>query len=470
MSGRLCGAERGDDGRARSVQAGPGLTRRQALRGAALGLGLPALSALLTACGGDHPDELGLNRLGDAPSDGGITLSLLSIQPHERAARQLARDFQVATGAGVRVTIVPYDQIRSKAIVDVQSGAPRYDVFDYWYTTVGELAHQGVLEDLTGFIDQSPDVHADDFIGSVYDPYTLVDGRRYGLPFDGDSQVLFYNEDLLARSGFGGPPRTWDEYLHMAEKITGDHPDGSVYGAVLPAQAAPIIIGSAFANRLAGYGGRFLSGGRPALDQKAVAAASSMNAVARFTPSPVKIAFEAAVAMFLAGKAAMMEFWTDLGVNAQDPRQSKVRGRWDVTPLPVGVAGSRPVAALNAGFALGVSRASRNPDLARRFVKFATSKQINLELITTTGSGIDPTRRSTLNASRYASFAPKVQRAAQSALSGNGAIPWPTNDKSPELMVELSDQLSLMLQGRKSPATAVADAQAAWEQILAGRS
>src|SRR6266542_3230425 len=371
------------------------VTRRQVLRGTALGLGLPAVSALLAACGRDHTDELGLDRLGDAPAPQGPTLSFLSIQPHERAARQLASDFQVATGAFVRVTIVPYDQIRSKAIVDVQSGAAKYDVFDYWYTTVGELAHQGVLSDLTELIAASPDIEADDFISSIYDPYTLVDGKRYGLPFDGDSHVLFYNQDLLARSGFGGPPGTWEQYVQMARKITDDNGNGSsgVYGAVLPAQAAPIIIGSAFANRLAGYGGHFLD-----------------------------------------GNAAMMEFWTDLGVNAEDPKQSKVRGRWGVTSLPVGSPNSKRVAALNAGFALGVSRASRNQDLATRFVKFATSKATNLELITTTGSGIDPTRRSTLNSPRYSGFAPMVQRAARSALSGNGAIPWPTSDKSPELM------------------------------------
>ncbi len=366
-----------DDGRAGPPQSAPGLTRRQVLRGAALGLGLPAVAALLAACDTESGDELGLNRLGNEPNDNGRTLSFLSIQPHSRAARQLARDFQVATGAAIRVTIVPYDQIRAKAIVDAQSGAADYDVFDYWYTTVGELAHRGVLEDLTSFIQQSPDIHPSDFIASIYDPYTLVDGKRWGLPFDGDSHVLFYNEELLASAGFDGPPTTWDRYLEMAAKITADHPDGSVYGAVLPAQAAPIIIGSAFANRLAGFGGRFLDDrGKPALDQRAVAAATSLRAVAPLTPTPVKIAFDAALAMFLSGRAAMMEFWTDLGIYAEDPKQSKVRGRWGVSPLPVGGSNSKPVAALNAGFALGVSRTSRNKELAKQFVKFATSKRV----------------------------------------------------------------------------------------------
>jgi hypothetical protein len=55
------------------------VTRRQVLRGTALGLSLPALSAVLGACGRDHADELGLDRLGDAPADG-RSLSFLAIQ------------------------------------------------------------------------------------------------------------------------------------------------------------------------------------------------------------------------------------------------------------------------------------------------------------------------------------------------------------------------------------------------------
>ncbi len=37
-------------------------------------------------------------------------------------------------------------------------------------------------------------------------------------------------------------------------------------------------------------------------------------------------------------------------------------------------------------------------------------------------------------------------------------------------MEKLSDQLSMMLQGRKTPDTAISDAQAAWEQVLSSTS
>jgi hypothetical protein len=52
------------------------------------------------------------------------------------------------------------------------------------------------------------------------------------------------------------------------------------------------------------------------------------------------------------------------------------------------------------------------------------------------------------------------------ALGGSGAIPWPTNLRSPQLMETLSEELSLMLQNRKTPVAAIGDAQLAWQRIL----
>ncbi len=447
------------------------ITRRQVLRGAMLGLALPAAAGLLGACGqrGD-PDPLGLDRLAPPPDDSGRTLSLLTIEPHANAAKQLAHDFKIATGVQVNWTAIPYDQVQNKALGDVQSGAGRYDVFDYWYTTIGALVRQSALEDLTDFIQQNPQIHSSDFISSIYDPYTLHDGRRYGLPFDGDTHVLFMNEQLLEASRVE-PPKTWDQYAEAVKKITADgRSRGPYYGAALLGQQAPIIIGSSYANRLAGFGGHFLTPeGKPALnDQAAVDAAAAMQEVAPAAlPTPFKVAFDAALKAFLQGQVAMMEFWTDLGVFADHGAlgvPTRIKGRWNVASLPVGGANLKPVAALNAGFAMGVSRASRNKDLAKRFVAFATGAPINRELITTPGTGIDPTRKSTLNAPAYAEFAPKVQTAAQASL--NSAFAWPTNPQSYQLMTALSDNLSLMLQQQLDPRAAIEKTQSAWEDTL----
>jgi multiple sugar transport system substrate-binding protein len=399
------------------------------------------------------------------PDFSGQTLNFMIIQPHAVTGDLLKADFEAATGATVELTVVPYDEVQAKATLDVQSGANVFDVLDYWYPTVGALASQGVIEDLTDFIENDPDIDPADFIPSIYDVYTLYDGRRYGIPYDGDTHVLFYNTEIFERNGLSAL-ETWDDFLNAAKSITEAESGNGIYGAALQGFQAPIIIGSSYANRLAGFGGEFLTDdAKPALDSEAaVQAAQAMLDVAPYAlPTPLETAFEQALPAFLGGQIAMMEFWTDLGVYAEGP-DSQIAGKWDVVQMPYGGSNTKHIAPLNAGFCFSVSTGSKNKEMAREFVKFATSKDYHLKLLTVTGSGIDPMRLSALEAEEYKAFAPKVQAAATASLSG--AFAWPTSVESPELMQVLADELALMLQGNKDAATAIGDTQAAWVQIL----
>jgi multiple sugar transport system substrate-binding protein len=391
---------------------------------------------------------------------------VLYIEPHAGASEQLAAEFQELTGATVNATIIPYDQVEQQATDDVRSGAAAYDVFEVWYVTVGALAADGIIERLDGLA-VTPEVDSRDFIPSIYDPYSLYDRGRYALPFDGDAHVLFHNTEILERNGLE-PPQTWDEYAQAVQQITEAESANGVYGAALMAQNAPIIIVSTYANRLAGFGGgTFLDdAGRPTINtESAVSAARSLLDVAPFAlPTPTETAFDQALPAFLGGQVAFVEFWTDLGVFAEDPEQSTIAGKWGVTRLPIGGRATASRAALNAGFGMAVSTASQNKDLARRFVTYATSRETNLSLITTTGSGIDPTRLSTVRDPAYSSFAPQVQEAATAAL--DGALAWPTNQRAPQLLQSLADALSVMLLDERDPQETMDEVQAQWEDIL----
>lgn len=397
----------------------------------------------------------------------GQSLRFMIIQPHALTGDLLKRDFEAATGATVELTTVAYDEVQAKATLDVQSGANALDVIDYWYPTVGALAGQEIIQDLTDFIAGDPAIAPSDFIPSIYDVYTLYNGRRFGIPYDGDTHVLFFNTEIFERNGLAAP-QTWDDFLNAARTITEAEADEGIYGCALQAFQAPIIIGSSYANRLAGFGGAFLDQeNRPALDSEAaLLAAQAMLDVAPYAlPTPLETGFDQALPAFLSGQIAMMEFWTDLGVYAEGP-DSQIAGKWDVVQMPTGGSNTTHVAPLNAGFCFAVSAGSQNPELARAFVAFATSPDYHRDLLTTVGSGIDPTRVSALESEAYRSFAPKVQVAASAAL--NGAFAWPTMPQSPDLMQTLADELALMVQGNKDAETALADVQSAWEGILAG--
>lgn len=42
----------------------------------------------------------------------------------------------------------------------------------------------------------------------------------YALPVSVDSLALYYNKDLLSSAGIASPPKTWDEFLRIVERIT----------------------------------------------------------------------------------------------------------------------------------------------------------------------------------------------------------------------------------------------------------
>lgn len=397
----------------------------------------------------------------------GQSLNLLFNQPHALAGKLLAQEFEALTGAKVTVTPVPYDQLHAQATLDVQSGAHQFDVIDYFYHTLGALVADKVVVDVTDRIERdSAQIEPGDFLPSLYDTYTLRNGRRWGLPYDGDTHVLFYNTEIFARHGLSAP-RTWDDYYNAARLITEKESANGIYGAVVQGFKIPVIVGSSYANRLAGFGGSFFTpDGKPALTSpQAVAAAEELARIVPYAlPTPAETAFEHALPAFLSGKAAMIDFWTDLGVTAQDPASSKIVDKWALVQLPVGGDNKTPRAALNAGFGLGIAAGTQKTELAWDFIKWATSKDISLRQDVLPGSGIDPNRTSVLNHPDYIKAAPQLQPQLKAAIGD--ALAWPLQAQSPKLMDALTEQLALIVSGRRKPREALEAAQASWVQLL----
>lgn len=394
------------------------------------------------------------------------TIELMMSQPQVAGARQVADAFKEATGVTVNVTAVPFDQTYQQIALDQASGANRFDCFDFWYIALGSIAEEGLAIDLTDRIETDRDtVNPDDFISSIYDPYTLWNGRRYALPFDGDTHALFYNKEIMERNGVE-PPTTWAELNAATQQITEAESGNGVHGLALMGAPVPILVISTFANRLTNFGGGFLDDdGNPTLSTEAAyAAAANMQEVAPYcTPTPAEVGFTEALNAFIGGRAAMTEGWIDLGVFAQDEENSSIVDKWDVVPLPVGPGVEASRAPLNAGWTLGISTQSEKQDIAWEFLKFATSASMGLNLITTTGSGIDPFRVSNMNDPAYAAFNEKSQRAASASI--NGAVSWPRTPNATRMLERLTDEIAALLNGEKTPQEAMDHTQRAWERL-----
>ena len=430
------------------------LSRRNFLKGTAAGAAALSVAGTGTFAGRAQASDWS-----------GETLRFMIINPHAGSIKPLSEGFTELTGATVEGVKVPYDQITAQSTLDVMSGTNDMDVFQYWYVDKEALVRDGVLADITDRIDaEQAEIDPGDFLGALYDVYTEVGGRRYGLPYDGDTHVLFYNKEILDRNGLQ-PPTTWDEYNAVAKAVTDAEAANGVYGALLMCKQFPIILCSTYANRLGGYGGDFLdANGAPALTSDAAigAARTMLDAGPSAVPTPLETEFGNSIPVFLSGGAAMIEFWTDLGTWAQDANQSQIVDKWGVSPMPVAGGNTVNRPAMNAGWSFGVSSGSHNPEMAWEFVRMSSSKDFHIRVLTDNTTGVDPTRRSAMPA--YRGFAPLQADAVEQAI--DAAFPWPTKPESPKLMQSLTDELGLMMAGDKTAEEAMGDAQASWEKIL----
>jgi len=399
----------------------------------------------------------------------GQEITFLTIQPHTVAAQNLATWFEEETGCKVTVDVVPYDNVVEKAVLDVTSGVNYYDVVDFWYPGLGTLVANGVLKDLDSwYADNADALQLDDLITTFKDVFTTIDGKKYAFPFDGDMHLLYYNTEIFDQYGQTFPT-TWDEYLDTCKTITEAGAADGVYGCAIMGAKSPLILIGTFLNRFGSYGGSFFDeAGNPTINSpEAVAALTALVAEAEYAlPTASAVAFDEALGGWFTGKAAMVEFWTDLPGMTDDPESSSIVGKWGVGPLPMGTGDkAKVVASVNAGFAVGVSANAPHPDAAVEFLNFIARPDVAARYNTVVG-GIDPVRYSTLEDPAYIAFAGTEIVDAIKAAHAN-AITWPTNAKWFELQEPLTDNLSLALIGDKTPQEALDDTQAAWLEILA---
>jgi|SRR5271157_335614 len=397
----------------------------------------------------------------------GKTINFLTIQPHQVAAQNLQTWFEAISGATVNLTVVGYDVVTEKAVLDVTSGADQVDVVEYWYPGLGEMVQDGVLENLDKwYSDNASWLNTADYYQDYFDAFTKIGNSRYGIPYDGDLHLLWYYKPLLAKYNLQ-PPTTWDEYLNVEKTITqGEH--GAAYGSAIMGQKVPLIIIGTFLSRLGAYGGTFFDkNGNPVVDSpEAVAALTALVEETKYSlPTATATGFNEAIAGWLTKKVAMMEFWTDLGAMSDDPKSSQVGGDYGVEAMPAGPGPNGvSIAPVNAGFGMGVSTGSQNKACAYQFLAFVARPDTSVKYNTVVG-GIDPVRQSTLNDPTYQNFIhPEIAAAVKAAHAH--AVFWPTSAVWSQMEEPLTDNLALALTGDKTPQQALDDTQLAWLQLV----
>ena len=223
-----------------------------------------------------------------------------------------------------------------------------------------EYAAQGALLDLTPLFAKEAAVK--NRFDANYLGNWIYDGHNYMVPFYITKTLLFYNKPMFAKAGLAGPPASFDEILAHAQKMTSGEASTGFMTLNFDWLYWPLF---------------------------------AMNGVDLVTPDLKKTAFNTPKAVEVLDKLAKSTqanainkiSWTGRWVepngafgagnvgmlHAHSPAYFffKGQGSW-VTPETLGVAHMPGFYATPNSHGLGISKGSKNPELAWEFLKFVT--------------------------------------------------------------------------------------------------
>lgn len=457
------------------------IARRQLIKGAGatVGAGIILPNLNFGRSSAQTPAPLGVISATDVKKYAGTTIHL-AVQKHTAtdAIQALAPNFEQQTGITVNFEQIPQQQLDQKQRTDLATGTGSYDVIG-WFLNPEYVENKWIfsIDDLradAGSTDEAL-LAIDDFYAPFLQWNTYKD-VLYGLPFYGESMMMYMNSAELKAVGITKAPDTLTELEAACKAVKGA---GRMSGIALRGSQEGNAAVYPFLAWLYGHGGFWVNqkNGEIGLENaEAIEAAGVWSHFLRdYGPTDVAGYFwnEVQLSMQQEHSAIIMDA-TNFGPRLEDPAESKIAGKVGYSLLPqVLAADGKPrgpeVSHGRFGhpaisYGLSVPKASKNAQAAWLFIQWATSRDVMLE---TTKSGLrgDPTRQSSLEDPSFAenyNFGNGKWTEVINVAFGYGMSDYfPTESvTNPQLSDVLGLALSQILTGDKSPDEAFKEAQA----------
>src|SRR5690349_7879300 len=149
---------------------------------------------------------------------------------------QIVKNYNAKSSNKVDMTIEPWDTIYQKLQTSLPTGqGPDMPALDP--SLVPQYASSGLIQPLddlygNGGIDKS-------IVPKAFFDVASYNGHVYAAPMTVATVMLYYNKKLFKEAGIASPPKTMDEMLQDAIKLTKNGPNGKQYGLVLADNAVP---------------------------------------------------------------------------------------------------------------------------------------------------------------------------------------------------------------------------------------
>ena len=428
-----------------------GLSRRDFLKVGGAGL---AGAALLGAagCGGGEQSGGATELYFTGPPDTTGTTDKLIKEFNDKNKGKYKVIFQQGNAdTGQRL-----DKLRTQ----FQAGGENIDVILGDVIWTAELAESGWISDLS---DRFPESKQQQFLPGSVEAITF-NGKPYGMPWFTDTGLLYYRKDLLKKSGFNGPPKTWDELKQMTRKVRRD--SDIKFGFLFQGakSEAGVCDGCEF---IWGHGGNVLDPSDPTKvlvdSPQAIEGLETERSMITdgIAPKAVTVYEETETeGGFLRGDAVFLRNWpyvySLIGTSSYPKLKTDQVG---VSELPS--ADGKPGNGTVGDQPLYISTSSKYPDAAWKFIEFlsATEQQ---RFRAVEGSYL-PTRSALYDDPEIQDSVPVVALAKQAL---QHTRPRPVSPYYSDMSLEMQDQFNASLKGETTPEEAARTLKSELESII----
>ena len=396
--------------------------------------------------------------------------NLISLQPQ----------FEALTGIKLRFEKVPPGQIRQKAMLDLSSKTATYAthaadpmyyplyVANKWVEPLDRYLADPKLTDPAW-------LNYNDIIKAWRDAVS-IDGKPYGVPFDGEVTVQVYRKDLYDAKGLR-PATTYDELLSNAKALT--DPGNRMYGLAMRGFAGAGQNMYIYPSILRDFGGSWFEGNNLVVNSPVAVRALEwyVEALNRYAPPAVRNWNWPDIAdAFSQGTLGCYLDAHSSAAVLNNPEKSKVIGKIGYARWPKGPAGKGVTSIWNWSFPINAALSPKAKTATWLFIAWATSAETQA---LTSWKFAGAAKRSGINrtsswqsadfASSMAGMGDNFIKTAMDTLALDTDVDWrPRVPQWPAIGETMATGIQAALVGQKTAKAALDEAQARIQQILRG--
>lgn len=409
--------------------------------------------SMLTGCGSQASVTTGVQNdasdtVSDSTTEETTTLTIAARGgSHVDVIEAVKADFEAEHNCKIEVLGLEAADLQQKVALDAMNSEGAYDLVMVDDPVMPEFAEGGVLQNLTelGYVDDKDFISASLAVGK--NPYAT--GDTYALPFNGNVQLFFYNEQVLTDLG-AEVPDSWEDVLDVATKAKAAGKNGYV---IRGQQGNPIV--SDYLPILWAYGGDvFDDDWNVTVDSEE--AKQALQLYCDLLAQGANFEKNDIVASVADGSSAMALGWPSWFISGEDAQAS-----YAAIPSKVSDAASVNATGMIGNWMMGITANSTHKELSLALLEYLTSAETQKA---TVDVGCVPTR---VSVSTDAEVTAKYPYLEEICIATENSVVRPRTVKWSTIEEVYGAELSNVVSGVKTIDQGLSDAKAAIEQVMA---